>query len=73
MGQDRLKVLAVLTIHKDEIKPSQIYNDLVVEYFAAKKTRRAEYLYIQEIAFHILPSLSTESTGTILMILNIIK
>ena len=47
MGQDRLNALAVLSIHKDEIKTIQSFNDLVIERFAAKKTRRAEYLFIR--------------------------
>ena len=42
MGQDRLDALAVLSIHKNEIKIMQSFNDLVIERFAAKKKKKLD-------------------------------
>lgn len=45
MGQDRLNALAVLSIHNDVVLGIPDFNKLVIEHFANKKSRRAQYLY----------------------------
>jgi hypothetical protein len=45
MGQERLKALAVLSIHKDMIAEIPAFNQKVIDLFASQKNRRAQFLY----------------------------
>ena len=45
MKQDRLNSLAVLSIRKDVISDMHDFNQRVIEHFASKKSRRAEYMF----------------------------
>ena len=36
MGRDRQNALAVLSIHKNEIKTIKSFNNLIIEHFAGK-------------------------------------
>ena len=45
MGQTRLNSLAVLSIHKEDIKKAAHFNQDVIERFASMKNRRASFLY----------------------------
>ena len=44
MGQERLKALAVLSIHKDMIAEIPAFNQKVIDLFASQN-RRAQFLY----------------------------
>jgi hypothetical protein len=45
MGQERLKALAVLSIHKDVIADTPRFNQKETELFASQKNRKGQFLY----------------------------
>jgi hypothetical protein len=45
VGQERLKALAVLSIHKDMTAEIPAFNQEVVDLFASQKNGRAQLLY----------------------------
>ena len=47
MKQDRLNSLAVLSFHKDVTSDMHDFNQSVIENFASKNLRRAEYMFKQ--------------------------
>ena len=47
MSQDRLNALAALSVHKEDIAKDTQFNDRVMDIFATKKDRRADFIFKQ--------------------------
>ena len=47
MSQDRLNALTALSVHKEDIAKDTQFNERVMDIFATKKDRRADFIFKQ--------------------------